>query len=97
MLSEMRKYRVGFSIVHQYLNQLKPEIRHAVLGNVGTMISFRIGAEDSPYMVREFADYVEEIYLLQLPNHRVYLKLMIAGAPSKPFSAITLSPTPFLP
>jgi type IV secretory pathway TraG/TraD family ATPase VirD4 len=94
MLSEMRKYRVGFSIAHQYLNQLEPDIRHAVLGNVGTIISFRIGAEDSPYMVREFADYVEEIDLLQLPNHRVYLKLMIAGAPSMPFSAITLSPTP---
>jgi type IV secretory pathway TraG/TraD family ATPase VirD4 len=93
MLSEMRKYRVGFSIAHQYLNQLEPDIRHAVLGNVGTMISFRIGAEDSPYMVREFADYVEEIDLLQLPNHHVYLKLMIAGAPSTPFSAITLNPT----
>jgi type IV secretory pathway TraG/TraD family ATPase VirD4 len=97
MLSEMRKYRVGFSIAHQYLNQLGPDIRHAVLGNVGTMISFRIGAEDSPYMVREFADYVEEIDLLQLPNHRVYLKLMIKGAPSMPFSAMTLSPTPSSP
>ena len=92
MLSELRKYRVGFSIAHQYLNQLEPDIRHAVLGNVGTTISFRIGAEDSPYMAREFADYVEEIDLLQLPNHRVYLKLMIAGAPSMPFSATTLSP-----
>jgi type IV secretory pathway TraG/TraD family ATPase VirD4 len=97
MLSEMRKYRVGFSIAHQYLNQLEPDIRHAALGNVGTIISFRIGAEDSPYMVREFADYVEEIDLLQLPNHRVYLKLMIAGAPSTPFSAITLNPTPSSP
>jgi DNA helicase HerA-like ATPase len=47
MLSELRKYRVGFSIAHQYLHQLEPDIRHAVLGNVGTMISFRIGAEDS--------------------------------------------------
>jgi hypothetical protein len=44
-------------------------------------------------MVREFAEYIEEIDLLQLPNHRIYLKLMIVGAPSKPFSAITLSPT----
>jgi hypothetical protein len=92
MLSEMRKYRVGFSIAHQYLHQLEPDIQHAVLGNVGTIISFRIGAEDSPYMVREFADYVEEIDLLQLPNHRVYLKLMIDGAPSTPFSAVTVVP-----
>ena len=94
MLSELRKYRVGFSIAHQYLHQLEPDIRHAVLGNTGTIISFRIGAEDSSYVAREFAGYLEEIDLLQLPNHRVYLKLMIAGAPSMPFSAITLSPTP---
>jgi hypothetical protein len=65
-----------------------------VLGNAGTIISFRIGAEDSPYMVREFAGYLEEIDLLHLPNHRIYLKLMIEGAPSKPFSAIALSPSP---
>jgi type IV secretory pathway TraG/TraD family ATPase VirD4 len=90
MLSELRKYRVGFSIAHQYLHQLEPDIRHAVLGNVGTIISFRIGAEDSPYVIREFADYLEEIDLLQLSNHRIYLKLMIDGSPSKPFSATTL-------
>jgi hypothetical protein len=69
-------------------------IRHAVLGNVGTMISFRIGAEDSPYMVREFAHHVEEIDLLQLPNHRVYLKLMIKDSPSMPFSAVTMRQEP---
>src|SRR5215471_2715507 len=51
MLSELRKYRVGFSIAHQYLHQLEPDVRHAVLGNAGTVISFRVGAEDSPYMV----------------------------------------------
>ena len=55
------------------------------------MISFRVGAEDAPYMVREFAGYLDEIDLLQLPNHRIYLKLMIDGEPSKPFSAITLA------
>jgi type IV secretory pathway TraG/TraD family ATPase VirD4 len=92
MLSELRKYRVGFSIAHQYLHQLEPDIRHAILGNVGTVISFRVGAEDAPYMAREFAGYLEEIDLLQLPNHRIYLKLMINGSPSKPFSAITLMP-----
>jgi hypothetical protein len=91
MLSELRKYRVGVSIAHQYLHQLQPDIQHAVLGNVGTIMSFRIGAEDAPYMAREFAGYLDEIDLLQLPNHRVYLKLMIDGSPSKPFSALTLS------
>jgi hypothetical protein len=94
MLSEQRKYRVGFSVAHQYLHQLQPNIQHAVLGNVGTIVSFRIGAEDSPYMVREFAGYLEEIDLLQLPNHRAYMNLMIGGSPSKPFSAVTLRPEP---
>src|SRR5215470_17222497 len=76
MLSELRKYRVGFSIAHQYLHQLDPDIQHAVLGNVGTIIAFRLGAEDAPYMVREFVDRFKEIDLMQLPNYRVYLRLM---------------------
>src|SRR5437899_903220 len=54
MLSELRKYRVGFTVAHQYLNQLEPDVCHAVLGNVGSIISFRVGAEDAPYFVREF-------------------------------------------
>ncbi len=93
MLSELRKYRVGFTVAHQYLHQLEPDVRHAVLGNIGTVISFRIGAEDAPYFVREFAEEFAEIDLIQLPNYRIYLKLMIDGTPSKPFSAATLPPS----
>ena len=93
MLSELRKYRVGFTIAHQYLHQLEPEIRHAVLGNTGSIISFRVGAEDASYLVREFHERFEEIDFLQLPNYRIYLKLMIDGTPSTPFSAVTLGPT----
>jgi hypothetical protein len=93
MLSELRKYRVGFTVAHQYLHQLAPDVRHAVLGNVGTLISFRIGVEDAPYLVREFHDRFGEIDLLQLPNYRIYLKLMIDGTPSSPFSAATLAPS----
>jgi hypothetical protein len=89
MLSELRKYRVGFTIAHQYLQQLSPEIRHAVLGNVGTIISFRIGAEDAPYLAKEFQDEFDQMDLIRLANYRVYIKLMIAGTPSKPFSAAT--------
>jgi type IV secretory pathway TraG/TraD family ATPase VirD4 len=92
MLSELRKYRVGFTIAHQYLNQLEPDIRHAVLGNAGTLISFRIGAEDASYVAREFDGTFSETDLLQLPNYHLYLKLMIDGMPSKPFSAVTLAP-----
>jgi hypothetical protein len=92
MLSEMRKYRLGFTVAHQYLHQLEPDVRHAVLGNTGTIISFRVGAEDAPYLSREFADVFSETDLVQLPNHHVYLKLMIDGAPSMPFSAVTIPP-----
>jgi hypothetical protein len=48
MLSELRKDRVGFTIAHQYMHQLDPDIRHAVLGNAGSIISFRVGPEDAP-------------------------------------------------
>jgi hypothetical protein len=92
MLSELRKYRVGFTVAHQYLHQLDPDVRHAVLGNVGSVVSFRVGAEDASYLVREFHERFEEIDLLQLPNYRIYLKLMIDGMPSTPFSAATLAP-----
>ena len=90
MLSELRKYRVGFTVAHQYLHQLEPAIRHAVLGNAGTTISFRLGAEDAPYLSREFQARFSDVDLVQLPNHHVYLKLMIDGMPSLPFSAKTL-------
>jgi len=92
MLSELRKYRVGFTVAHQYLHQLEPDIRHAVLGNAATVISFRIGAEDAPYLEREFVERFEQIDLMQLPNYRIYLKLMIDGMPSRPFSAVTVMP-----
>lgn len=91
MLSELRKYRVGFTVAHQYLNQLDPKVRHAVLGNAGSIISFRVGVEDAPYLVREFQEKFEEIDLLRLPNYHIYLKLMIDGTPSIPFSAVTLA------
>lgn len=92
MVSELRKYGVGLVLAHQHLEQLTPEIREAVLGNVGTIISFRIGPEDARYFAREFAPEMEELDLTHLPNHHVYVKLMIDGTASRPFSATTLSP-----
>jgi len=90
MMSELRKYGVGLVLAHQYVNQLDPDIRHAVLGNVGTIVTFRIGAEDGPLLSREFQPNVTTEDLLNLPNHQVYLRLMIDGTPSRPFSAQTL-------
>jgi hypothetical protein len=63
-----------------------------VFGNAGSIICFRVGAEDTSYLVREFHQRFEEMDLLQLPNYHIYLKLMIDGMPSKPFSAVTLEP-----
>lgn len=90
MLSELRKFGVGVVLAHQYLHQLDPDIREAVIGNAGTLISFRIGASDAGFIAREFEPKFAPVDLLNLPNHDVYLKLMVDGAPSKPFSATTL-------
>jgi hypothetical protein len=92
MLSELRKFGVGALLAHQYLHQLDPDIRHAVIGNAGTLISFRLGAHDAGLIAREFEPVFQRIDLLNLPNRDIYLKLMIDGTPSKPFSATTLHP-----
>ncbi|MDE2498577.1 MAG: ATP-binding protein [Alphaproteobacteria bacterium] len=91
MMSELRKYAVGLVLAHQYLHQLEPDIQHAVLGNAGTIISFRVGPEDATIVADEFQPTFDVLDLLSLPNRSIYLKLMIDGSPSKPFSAATLS------
>lgn len=95
MISELRKYRISLVLAHQHLYQLEPDVRHAVLANAGTLISFRVGPEDAPLMAREFAPAFNVTDLISLPNHNIYLKLMIDGAPSQPFSATTLHPDDF--
>jgi hypothetical protein len=92
MLSELRKYRVGLILAHQYLMQLDPQVRDAVLGNVGTTISFRLGLADAEILAKEFYPELTAEDLLRLPNHHIYLKLMIDGVVSRPFSAETLTP-----
>jgi energy-coupling factor transporter ATP-binding protein EcfA2 len=93
MVSELRKFRVGLTLAHQHLHQLEPDVRHAVLGNVGTLIAFRIGPDDAPTIARAFESVVEPIDLMRLPNQSAYLSLMIDGVPSRPFSADTLHPS----
>ncbi len=92
MLSAARKYGLSLVLAHQYMEQLDEEIRSAIFGNVGTVISFRVGAEDAEYLAREFSPVFGETDLINLPNHHIYLKLMIDGVTSKPFSAVTLMP-----
>ncbi len=90
MLSELRKFKVGLVMAHQYKDQLTPEIRSAILGNVGTIICFRLGQADARYMEKEFYPVFTTIDFISLENFDIYLRLMIRGKPSRPFSATTL-------
>lgn len=90
MASELRKYGVGLVLAHQYLAQLEPEVRHGVLGNVGTVVVFRVGPEDAGVFAREFEPKFAPIDLMSLANHHICLRLMIDGAPSTPFSGTTI-------
>ena len=93
MLSELRKFRTSLILSHQHLSQLPVEVRDAVMGNVGTVVSFRIGVKDAEILSPEFYPQFTAADLIALPNYHIYLKLMIGGAVSKPFSARTLPPT----
>src|SRR3989454_8982598 len=90
MLSELRKYRVGMILAHQYLSQLDLQVRDAILGNVGTMISFRLGLADAEILEKEFRPELSAVDLISLPNYHIYVKLMIDGVASRVFSAETL-------
>ncbi|MDO8297293.1 MAG: type IV secretory system conjugative DNA transfer family protein [Caulobacter sp.] len=93
MLSELRKYGLGLTLAHQHFHQLDPDVRHAVLGNAATLISFRVGPEDAMILAREYQPTFGVEDLINLPNQHIYLKLMIDGTPSRPFSARTVAPT----
>jgi DNA helicase HerA-like ATPase len=90
ILAEARKYGLSLFLTHQYIEQLDERIRSAIFGNVGTLISFRIGAKDAEYLAKEFHPAFSEDDLVNLPRYSMYLKLMIDGATSKPFSAAGL-------
>lgn len=90
MTAELRKYGIGVVASHQYLTQVEPPVIDAVLGNAGTIIAFRLGPRDAAALAGEFEPKLDATDLVNLPNHQIYLKLMIDGAPSQPFSAVTL-------
>jgi type IV secretory pathway TraG/TraD family ATPase VirD4 len=92
MLSELRKYRIGIILAHQYLAQVDLQIRDAILGNTGTILVFRIGLADAEILAKEFYPVFSASDLVSLPNYQVYLKLMIDGVVSRPFSANVLAP-----
>lgn len=90
MLAELRKYGVGMVLAHQYLSQLDPAVRDAVLGNAGTLIAFRLGGADAAPLAREFEPVFEARDFTTLANHSVHVRVLIDGSPSRPFSATTL-------
>ena len=92
ILSEARKYRLNLILAHQYIAQMDEEVSDAVFGNIGTMIAFRVGAADAELFEKEFFPefFVKDICALGFKN--IYLKLMIDGVASRPFSAETLPP-----
>ena len=92
ILSEARKYKLNLTIAHQYIEQMPEEVRDAVFGNVGTMIAFRVGAFDAEVLEKEFAPVFTAEDIVNLGFAQIYLKLMIDGLSSKPFSATTLPP-----
>ena len=90
MLSQVRKFGVGLFLTHQYLDQLEPDTKSAVLGNVGSIICFRLGLPDAKTMEREFYPVFTYDDFATLPKYHIYLKLLIDGTESKGFSAVTL-------
>lgn len=96
ILSEARKYRLNLIVAHQYTAQLvingSSAVRDSVFGNVGTMIIFRVGAEDADFLEKEFEPEFMAEDIVNLPNYHIYLKLMVDGVTSRPFSASTMPP-----
>jgi CxxC-x17-CxxC domain-containing protein len=96
ILSEARKYRLCLTVAHQYTAQLVTKessaMRDSIFGNVGTMIVFRVGADDADFLEKEFAPEFTPEDIVNLPNYKIYLKLMIDGITSRPFSARTIAP-----
>ena len=93
ILSEARKYRLSLTLAHQFMAQLPDTVTNAVIGNVGTIISFRVGANDAAYLMKEFAPVFDEQDLVNLNVFNIYIKLSIDGLTPGPFSAATLPPS----
>jgi hypothetical protein len=98
ILSEARKYRLSLIMAHQYIAQLTKtpsghddtRVRDAVFGNVGTMMSFKVGAEDAEYLAKEYAPILSEQDIIGIANYKAYIKLNIHNTTSRAFSMETI-------
>ncbi len=89
ILSEARKYRLGLTIANQFIGQLEEGIKNAVFGNVGSLAAFRVGRDDADYLEKQFEPVFKVQDLMKIDNRNAYLKLLVNGAPTKPFSIET--------
>jgi hypothetical protein len=97
ILSEARKYHLSLIVAHQYVAQLDETVRDAIFGNVGTIISFRVGAEDAEALEKELSPEFMATDIVNLGMRQIYLKLLIDGIASRAFSAMTMDRIPPLP
>lgn len=94
ILAEARKYKLNLIVAHQYVSQLEEKIRDAVLGNVGTFVSFRVGVEDSELVAKVFEPIFSPMDVINIARFHAYLRLMIDAGMSKPFTMATYPPPP---
>jgi hypothetical protein len=95
ILSEARKYRLNLTMANQYIAQMPEEVRDAVFGNVGSVVSFQVGFDDAEYMVGQYGEEVTSNDLVSLSKYTAYTRLLVDGMPSKTFSFDTLPPPDF--
>ena len=91
ILSEARKYGLNLTVANQYISQMNETVRDAVFGNVGTMISFRVSADDAPSLAKQFEPQFEATDLLQMHNRHFIINMVIDGEKAPAFSATTLT------
>lgn len=92
ILSEARKYKLNLTMANQYINQMEEEVRDAVFGNVGTVLSFQVGFDDAEYISQQFGEEIMPPDLVSLSKYTAYMRLLVDGMPTKTFSLSTLPP-----
>jgi len=100
ILSEARKYRLNLTVAHQYLKQLDDETANAVFGNVGSIVAFQVGSDDAQVLAQQLSKFDGQLKpqdLTNLPKYTAYVRLLIDGLPSSPFSMETIQPPAFDP
>jgi hypothetical protein len=92
ILSQARKYHLNLIVANQFTTQLSEEVRDAVFGNVGTVVSYRVGTNDAEFLTKQFAPVFDLDDLQFIPNYNTVVRMMIGGVPVQPFSMATLPP-----